>query len=285
MTDARPTARPEEWTSHEDVKGQMMTMWPDGYSFGATVSFDFDAEEVWIGEDPENESRPGVLSQGAYSPKVAIPLILAMLGRQGITSTFYVPGRDALRHPGRVREILAAGHEVGHHGHSHQSPTLQSRDEEAAEMRDGLAALQGLGADVVGYRSPSWDFSPNTLDLLEEHGFAYSSNLMDDIRPYRHEGRPLVEVPVSWMLDDAPHFWFASDTWQKTIRSAAEVEALWLEEIEGIAALGGHVMLTTHPQFIGRPGRLLMLERVIERMREMGAWIAPTRDVADRVVA
>ena len=107
MTDARPAAWPGEWAQHVDVKGQMMTMWPDGYSFGATVSFDFDAEEVWIGEDPENQSRPGVLSQGAYSPKVAIPLILDMLERQGITSTFYVPGRDALRQ--RPIEQITAG--------------------------------------------------------------------------------------------------------------------------------------------------------------------------------
>ncbi len=100
----------------------------------------------------------------------------------------------------------------------------------------GLEILRGLGADVVGYRSPSWDFSPHTLELLGAHGFEYSSNLMDDIRPYRHPGG-VVEVPVSWLLDDAPHFWFASDTWNKTIRTVGEVYALWKDELDGIAAL------------------------------------------------
>ena len=39
-------------------------MWPDGARCAASFTFDFDAEEVWIGEDPENAHRPGVLSQG-----------------------------------------------------------------------------------------------------------------------------------------------------------------------------------------------------------------------------
>ena len=52
----------------------------------------------------------------------------------------------------------------------------------------GREILTSLGADVLGYRSPSWDFSPVTLDLLVGARVPYSSNLMDDIRPYRHPG-------------------------------------------------------------------------------------------------
>ena len=48
-------------------------MWPDGARCAASFTFDFDAEEVWIGEDPENAHRPGVLSQGTYGAKVAVP--------------------------------------------------------------------------------------------------------------------------------------------------------------------------------------------------------------------
>jgi peptidoglycan/xylan/chitin deacetylase (PgdA/CDA1 family) len=253
--------------------------WPNGARYAATVSFDFDAEEVWLGEDPANENRPGVLSQGTYGPKVAIPLLLDLLGRHDVKATFFICGGDADRHPERVREILAAGHEVGHHGYTHRSPTNLTRDEEEAELVRGLESLRGLGADVVGYRSPSWDFSPNTLTLLAAHGFEYSSNLMDDIRPYRHPGG-IAELPVSWLLDDAPHFWFAGDTWNKTIRTVDEVYSLWSDELDGIAELGAHYMLTMHPQFIGRPSRLKLLDRLLNDMKMSGAWIAPGRDVA-----
>ena len=257
-----------------------MMHWPEGARFGATISFDFDAEEVWIGEDPANANRPGVLSQGTYGPKVAMPLILNLLDKHQVTATFFVPGRDAERHADSVKQIIEAGHEVGHHGYTHRSPSELSPEEEETELTRGLEVLRGLGAEVVGYRSPSWDFSPHTLDLLTRHGFEYSSNLMDDLVPYRHPSHPLAEVPVSWLLDDAPHFWFASDTWTKTIRTPNEVYELWRAELDGIASLGTHFMLTMHPQIIGRPSRLAMLDTLLGDIRSGEAWIAPARDVA-----
>ncbi|SJN08008.1 polysaccharide deacetylase [Leucobacter sp. 7(1)] len=258
-----------------------MTEWPGGHRYAATLSFDFDAEEVWIGENPAHASAPGILSQGAYGPRVGVPLILNLLERTGIRGTFYVSGKDAIRHPDSVRNIIAAGHEVAHHGHSHTSPTALRRTEEELELSLGLETLRSLGAEVVGYRSPSWEFTEHTLDLLVAAGFEYSSNLLDHILPYRHASHDLVEVPVSWLLDDAPHFWFANDTWEKTIRSTREVLEVWLPEIDGIAALGGHVMLTAHPMISGRPSRLAMLETVIGHLADTGAWIATTREVAD----
>ncbi len=258
-------------------------MWPNGATSAAVVSFDFDAEEVWIGEDPKNAQRPGTLSQGTYGAKVAVPRVLDLLDRLSITATFFVPGRVAERYPDRVREIISAGHEIGHHGYSHTSPTSLTREQEEAELTKGKEVLEALGAEVVGYRSPSWDFSPHTLDLLVSHGFQYSSNLMDDIRPYHHPKHSIVELPVHWTIDDASHFWFDAASWVKTIRSAAEVETLWREELEGYVALGGLFMLTMHPQIIGRPGRLLMLERFLRHLTQQdGIWIATARSVAEK---
>src|SRR5262245_47476559 len=65
-------------------------MWPSGMRAAAAFTFDFDAEEVWIGEDPRNADRPGVLSQGTYGAKVAVPLILQLLQRHDIRATFFV---------------------------------------------------------------------------------------------------------------------------------------------------------------------------------------------------
>ena len=184
---------------------------------------------------------------------------------------------------GGIEEILAGGHEVGHHGYTHTSPSSLSPEAEEAELVRGREILTGLGADVRGYRSPSWDFSPVTLDLLVGHGFQYSSNLMDDIRPYKHEHHDIVELPVHWTLDDAPHFWFDGASWTKTIRTSAEVRALWEEEYAGMAALDGLFMLTMHPQVIGRPGRIQMLESFLGWMRDRGASFSTARAVAESV--
>ncbi len=226
-------------------------------------TFDFDAEEVWIGEDPANADRPGVLSQGTYGAKVAVPLILELLDRHDIKSTFFVPGRVGERHPHRVREIVAAGHEIGLHGYTHTSPQNLTPEQERDELAKATEILTDLGATLHGYRSPSWEFSEHTVGLLAGANLRYSSNFMDDIRPYVHPDSDLVELPVQWILDDAPHFWFANDTWNKKMATTGEVRQIWEEEFLGIRRLDGVCIFTMHPQIIGRPSRLAFLDAFI----------------------
>ena len=141
--------------------------------------------------------------------------------------------------------------------------------------------LESFGASISGYRSPSWDLSANTLGLLEKHGFAYSSNLMDDIRPYRHEGSSVAEVPVQWILDDAAHFWFDPTTWTKKISSAGDVRSIWEAEFSGIRDLGGCTVFAMHPQIIGRPGRLGLLDTMIALVQDdADVWIATASEIA-----
>jgi peptidoglycan/xylan/chitin deacetylase (PgdA/CDA1 family) len=189
----------------------------------------------------------------------------------------------AERYPHRVEEIVAAGHELAHHGYTHTSPTMLSPPDEEAEIVRGLEALRAF-APIEGYRSPSWDFSTSTRPLLEAHGFRYSSNLMDDVKPYRHEGSSLVEVPVQWTLDDAAHFWFDGSTWMKTIAPIEPVRAIWEGEFRGYHRLGGSWVLTMHPQIIGRPYRLELLEHMLGYVRQHeDVWIATCSEIASRV--
>jgi peptidoglycan/xylan/chitin deacetylase (PgdA/CDA1 family) len=256
-------------------------MWPEEKRCAAALTFDFDAEEVWIADDAANEHRPGVLSQGTYGAKVAVPLIIELLARHDLGATFFVPGRVAERHPQRVREILAAGHEIGLHGYTHRNPSELSRSEEDQELVQSLRVLRRLGAQPSGYRSPSWDFSDSTLDLLAEHGLLYSSNLMDDIRPYRH-ANGIVELPVQWLLDDAAHFWFDGRTsWNKKISTPSEVREQWQGEFLALRRLGALFVLTMHPQFIGRPSRLAMLDDFLAFVSSHDdVWIARAGDIA-----
>ena len=259
-------------------------MWPEGRGFAVAFTFDFDAEEGIIGADPANADRPGILSQGTYGAKVAVPLILDLLEAKGLTATFFIPGRVAERHPARVEAIVAAGHEVAHHGYTHTSPTSLSRDEEYLELAKGLEVLRSFGTEVIGYRSPAWDFSANTEELLLQHGFVYSSNFMDDLRPYRRAASGLIELPIQWTLDDAAHFWFDAESWNKKISTAEEVRAIWEGELRGYRRLGGAFILTMHPQIIGRPYRMELLAGFIDHVQAMpDAWIATCREIAGKV--
>jgi peptidoglycan/xylan/chitin deacetylase (PgdA/CDA1 family) len=255
--------------------------WPEGYNAAASFTFDFDAETVWVGLDPANANRPGVLSIGSYGARVGVHLILDVLARRSVKATFFVVGRNAELYPAVIERMLADGHEVAIHGYTHTPPAQLTPAEEEGELVKARRALEILGAKISGYRSPSWDVSPVTLDLLVKHKIAYSSQFMANIRPYRHESHALMELPIQWLLDDWHFFAFGPGQMDRPIQSAATVETIWAEEFEGIYGLNGHFILTMHPQVIGRPSRVIMLERLIDKIcARKDVWIATCAEVA-----
>ena len=90
----------------------MRFAWPGGHTSAAAFTFDLDAEAVWEGENPANAAKPGLLSQGTYGPKVAVPLILGLLAKHGVKATFFVPGINVERHRAAVEAVVAGGHEL-----------------------------------------------------------------------------------------------------------------------------------------------------------------------------
>jgi peptidoglycan/xylan/chitin deacetylase (PgdA/CDA1 family) len=200
-----------------------------------------------------------------------LPRILTLLARYGIQATFFVPGVTAERYPELVQQIQAGGHEIGHHGYTHVSPLKLSYEEERAQLEQGLAALQRVAAvRPTGYRSPAWDLSHHSIDLFKEMGFAYESSLMgDDFHFYRignEDGSPgLVEIPISWLLDDFVHFEIVDNG--AGLAAPAKVYEIWAGEFEGAYAEQGVFCLTMHPQVIGRYPRIRMLEKLIQFMR------------------
>lgn len=261
--------------------GPLARPWPGGARSAAILTFDLDAEEVWIADDAANAHRPSVLSQGTYGAVTGLPLILEILADASAPATFFVPGRVAERYPDQVRSIVAAGHEVAHHGYTHTPPGRLSEAEQKDEITKGAAALAALGVTARGYRAPSCETTDATLGLLAEGDFAYASNMMDRVHPYRHE-TGLIELPWSWILDDAVYFWFdGTISWTKQISTNAHVRSVWTDEFEGIHDLGGLFVLTMHPQIIGRPGRLRLLRQMIELLQNThGCWLASAREIA-----
>jgi peptidoglycan/xylan/chitin deacetylase (PgdA/CDA1 family) len=250
------------------------------------LSFDMDAETVWWSDPEAMTGNPSSLAQGRYGPNVALPGILDVLDRHGVRATFFIPSWVIDHYPDAVRSIVAAGHEVGAHGVRHESPVTLTPDQEQAVLDESISVIErATGRRPQGYRAPSWAFSDITMDLVIDAGFAYSSNFMDADQPYVHaDSNGLVELPISWILDDAPYFWFDEDTWNKKIHSAADVEAIWQEEFEAIYDSGGYFGLTMHPQIIGRPGRLRMLDRLIGWMQgHSGVQFVTGADMAAQI--
>ena len=122
--------------------------------------------------------------------------ILDMLAARGVRATFFVLGLVAEAHPALVREIAAAGDEVGSHGWSHQLLYRQARDVFTAETRRSKAQLEDiLGTPIQGYRAAEFSITEQSrwaLDVLAEAGFTYDSSIFPiKGRRYGIAGTPL----------------------------------------------------------------------------------------------
>ena len=247
--------------------------WPREARAACAFTFDLDAETLWMARKID---EPVTLSQGRFGPVEALPRILALLRAAEIRSTFFVPAWVATRYPDAIRAIVGDGHELGCHGDEHESVRELPREREEEILLKSLEVLTRLGGKrPLGYRAPAWQLSANTLDLLCRHGFDYSSNMMDRLAPYLHPplaGRALVEIPVSWVLDDAPFFLF---TGQRSMQPPGPVLQGWITEFEGITEARGVTNFTFHPQIIGRPSRLACLRELIDHVRHTPRiWVA-----------
>lgn len=259
--------------------------WPNGAQCAVMLTFDFDAETLWISRDPSNWKRPGTMSQGTYGAKVGVPKILELLRDYGLKATFFVPGWTAEKYVTRIEAMLKDNHEVGHHGYLHEwiEPGFPDRERESLEK--GLEALKKtVGIRPSGYRSPAGETSENLYALLSEYKFLYDSSLQDEIDPYQlrlaNNTPGPIELPWHWSLDDAPYMLFSIKN-PRPIMTNSHVLEIWQEEFKEIYRWGGLVNLVNHPQVIGRPSRLALLREFIEfTMRFPNVWYATGREVA-----
>jgi polysaccharide deacetylase family protein (PEP-CTERM system associated) len=126
---------------------------------------------------PDFESRVGA----------SVDLLLQLLSDHDARGTFFVLGWLADRHPGIVRDIASAGHEVASHGWDHRRVREQSPADFRTSVRETKALLEDLiGATVRGFRAPSFSIVRGcewALDILLEEGYSYDSSLFPVRRP------------------------------------------------------------------------------------------------------
>jgi peptidoglycan/xylan/chitin deacetylase (PgdA/CDA1 family) len=260
------------------------------------LTFDFDTQSGFIAR---GMTTPTPLSRGEFGA-LASRRILDFLKSRDIPSTWFIPGFTIESWPRECDAVVAGGHEVAHHSWAHIPPASQNRAEEEADLVRANEAIARLtGRKARGYRSPSWDLSEHTIDLLIAHGFLYDSSLMGaDYLPYRARrgdkaelGKPyqfgeetdLIEMPISWSLDDYPHFEFVRT--QASIlpglQSARTVMQNWLDEFRYMrkSVDWGVLAYTMHPFVIGRGYRMLAFENLVSELMAEGA-VFMTMDAA-----
>ncbi len=255
--------------------------WPNGARVAVLLSFDVDNDTISIARN-ENPSIGG-MSQGEYGARVGLRRVVELMDRHEIPASFFIPAISLALQPDMVDMIQKSGrHEFGVHGWIHELNTgldVETERELVSRATDYLEAV--TGRRPVGYRAPSWDFSPNTLQIILEQGFLYDSSLMADDRPYElmQDGEPtgLVELPVEWILDDAP----LMNPRENSYTSPRELLQVYIDEFDEAYDEGTMFLLTNHPHIIGHRSRIIILEELIAHIQSAGnVWFATHEQVA-----
>ena len=257
--------------------------WQNGARCAVALSFDSDHETNELREGGESIGR---LSQGQYGNRQGVPRILDALDRSSVKATFFVPAVTALLYPDEQRQIIDDGHEIGIHGWIHErNSVLPLEAERDLQMRSADVLEKVAGQRPVGIRTPSWDFSPNTLAITKEMGLAYDSSLMADVDCYEllMDGKEtgVVELPVEWIRDDAVYFNMNRFAALRPYTSPQVVFDIFKREFDAAYREGGVFQLTMHPHVIGYRSRIWILDELIDYMRShAGVWFATHADIA-----
>jgi peptidoglycan-N-acetylglucosamine deacetylase len=256
---------------------------------------DIDAVGGWLGSYG-GEDSPDDISRGVFAGEVGVPRILDLFQRFGLEQTFFWPGHSIETFPQQFEACVAAGHEVGVHGYSHENPIAMTREQEQAVLDRCIDLIETrAGRRPTGYVAPWWEFSGVTNELLLERGIKYDHSLMHrDFEPYyvrvgdswtkidysapaeswmkplvRGDETDLVEIPANWYLDDLPPMMFIkSSPNSHGFVNPRDIEQMWRDQFDWVHREMDYAAftMTIHPDVSGRPQVLLMLERLIEHI-------------------
>ena len=266
------------------------SLWPEGVRSTVALAFDVDGPTGNAMLDGSIWRNPSFFTLGSYGPWRALGYLLDLLAEYRIPTTFFVPGWVLETWPAQIKAIVDGGHEIGYHGYQHEAFWQLTRAQQQAVMARSLALFRKhLGLTPSGFRTPSGDWGDATIAVLLDAGVTWSSSMRGDDRPYFIEhaasGRTLVEIPGHWELDD-----YASLAYQRNPDFPAGLDRIapydttldnWRREFDGSHRDGLCMTTLFHPKVSGKPGRLLLLERLLQHMRASdGVWFATCGEIA-----
>jgi len=252
------------------------------------LSIDFDGITSWVNR---GLAGPSGISRGEFGV-IGNERILALFDKYQIRATWFIPAQVIETYPEQCKRIHLEGHEIGHHGDAHEAPATLSREHEEAMLVRGKEVIRELtGSYPRGYRSPSWELSYYSVELLVKHGFFYDSSLMGhDYMPYRARqgdvvvrdkvpqfGRAsrLIEMPISWARDDAPHFQYLRmpNYVSQGLKRAKDVLENWLDDFRYMVETEewGVLTYTLHSHVTGQGYCMVMLDKLVQELRNFGA--------------
>ena len=284
--------------SHRDLLGYRGAppnpRWPNDARVAVSLVLNFEeGAEFAVSEgDPVNEAiyevvhrldgpDPCIESHFEYGTRAAWWRIMDLLDVHNVKVTVSSCGRAVERSPELARDAVRRGHEVSAHGWRWES---HAGMDEATE-RQVIARTVAVIERVCGQRPIGWHTrsatSPNTRRLLvEDGGFLYDSDAYNDDLPYdvRVAGKRHLVIPYAFDTNDMQFQnggRFRGADFADYVIDAFD----WLAQ-EGETA-PKMMSVGLHLRMIGRPGRIVALDRILRHVTSSGAaWITPRAGIA-----
>lgn len=262
--------------------------WPQNKRLALCLSFDIDAETLWLTRNEINSQHLVHMSRGLYAVKQGLPRILNMLEEEHLQATFFTTAYTAEIHPEMIQTIAYLGHEIAYHGYLHEVKDTYEEESLLMDKVDDIF-MRLIGRKPVGVRMPDGIVHDFHKQLWLDRGIIYSSNWRNNDGPFLLDiaGRdvPIVELPKDGIVDDTS---YNMHTLQAPthyyLRSGREMVQIWKDELDGLADEGRMLNFVMHPQFIGRPGYVRALRDFIHYAKANGAWITTDEQVARHVL-
>ncbi|HEY7167330.1 MAG TPA: polysaccharide deacetylase family protein [Candidatus Binatia bacterium] len=256
--------------------------WPEPYRCAVNFVFNYQGAEG-LEADSKGRIDAEEYARREYGARVGIWRILRLFEKHGLKATFVTCGALAERYPDTVKAIHAAGHDVAGHGYHHERAWKLTEAEELETIRKTVDVLKGLtGEKINGWRCCFQ--SHVTPDLGIGQGFIWNSNSFSHDLPYllKDGDRLIVEIPRQPFGD---MFIFqggktadpddALSIWKKSFDTFYKESKLFHT----------YCQFSLHPFLVGRPGRIEVLDELIQYVKgHEGIWYATTEEVAGRVL-
>ncbi|MHA1553117.1 MAG: allantoinase PuuE [Alphaproteobacteria bacterium] len=273
--------------------------WPDGARIAVQFVINYEeggencilhgdaASEAFLSEIVGAEAWPGARHMNMesiyeYGSRAGFWRLWRMFTDRGIPATVFGVATALARNPEAVAAMNEAEWEIASHG----LKWIEYRDFTESEERAHMAEAIRIHEHVTGGRPLGWYTGRSSLNttrlVMEEGGFAYSSDSYADELPYWIEGPsgPHLIVPYTLDANDmrfaTPQGFNAGDQFYAYLKDS--FDTLYGEGEAGSAKM---MSVGLHCRLVGRPGRAAALARFMDYIQSKeGVWAPRRIDVA-----
>jgi peptidoglycan-N-acetylglucosamine deacetylase len=126
---------------------------------------------MMINDIPTSQRAVAITFDDGPNP-VYTPQVLEIFSEAKGKATFFMIGEEMRNHPEVVKQVAAAGHEIGNHTFTHPKLSQLNTAECLAEIEQTEKLIEELaGRKPVVFRPPYLDYNQDTLSLLQQKGY------------------------------------------------------------------------------------------------------------------